>query len=497
MSLRFRRLPAVLTFLFLLAGAALPALAADERTHEPGAGERPWSRSGSWSRERSRLAQEGDKSGQDPGWDESTVEILQISGPLDPPVVAAVRRLMQQAEARGSEAIVVQLDSPGGLDVDAHQVVAPVRTSRVPVVVWVGPGGARAAGAAVFLVAASHLPAAATAANIGPACPVTASVECRREDVSLLEALLRERGRSEEAMHLALERLASDTVMDASTGEGNEAFVDLVVDGLEALLVDLDGRTVVTETGSKTLQINPEQTTIRFHNLGLVRRTLHAVLDPAVVYLLLVGVLLLAAFEVFQPGFGVAGVAAILLGPLTVYGLIVLPVRWWGLGLIVIGVLALALDLAIAGLGVPTVVGAFALAIGSWQLFPAGSPLLRLSPWLIGTVVAFAGAYFVVIMTVVLRAQAGPDPGAAVEDLVGRVGMVRSALNPEGHVFVAGALWRARWVGEERGRIKAGTQVRVTGRDGTVLLVDASESPVVIQGVTRDALPPSDGTRTP
>lgn len=430
-SLTFRRLVAVLTFLFLLVGPALPALAAED----------------------------------------PVVDILQISGPLDPPVVAAVRRLVQQAEARGSEAVVLQLDSPGGLDVDAHEVIAPVRTSRVPVVVWVGPGGARAAGAAVFLVAASHLPAAAAAANIGPACPVAAAIACSREDGALLEALLRERGRPEEA-------------------------VELVVDGLEALLVDLDGRTVVTEAGSKTLRIKPDETTIRFHNLGLVRRTLHAVLDPAVVYLLLVGVLLLVAFEVFQPGFGVAGVAVVLLAPLTAYGLLVLPVRWWALGLVVVGVLALALDLAIAGLGAPTVVGAFALAAGSWRLFPGDSPLLRLSPWLVGAVVGFAVVYFVVVMTVVLRAQAGPDPGAVAEDLVGRVGVVRSALNPEGHVFVAGALWRARWVGEDRGRIKAGTQVRVAGMDGTVLLVDANESAVVTQRATRDTLPPSDTNGT-
>ncbi|MDP8961307.1 MAG: hypothetical protein M3N32_06825 [Actinomycetota bacterium] len=456
LSVGFSRLLPLLAFLFLVSGLAFPALAV---AGEPVPG--------------------------------PVVEILQISGPLDPPVVAAVRELVEQAEARGSEAVVLQLDSPGGVDVDAHEIAAPIRRARVPVVVWVGPGGATAAGAGVFLVGASHLPAATTAANLGPACPVTAGAACSREDMALLEALLRERGWPDEAVDHAVGRLASDVVAAGPDG-GNAAFVDLVVDGLEALLVDLDGRTVVTEAGSKTLEVNPEETTIRFHNLGLVRRALHAVLDPAVVYLLLVGVLLLAAFEVFQPGFGVAGVAVVLLAPLTVYGLVVLPLRWWALGLIVIGVLALALDLAIAGLGAPTVVGAFALAAGSWQLFPGDSPFLRLSPWLVGTVVGFAVVYFVIVMTVVLRAQAGPDPGDVAEDLAGRVGVVRSALNPEGHVYVAGALWRARWVGEDRGRVKAGTQVFVAGVDGTVLLVDTNESSAPGQRVAREALPPTD-----
>ncbi|MDP8932451.1 MAG: hypothetical protein M3O70_28865 [Actinomycetota bacterium] len=454
----FSRLLPLLAFLFLASGLALPTLAAE--------------------------------GGPTPG---PVVEILQVSGPLDPPVVAAVREVVEQAEARGSEAVVLQLNSPGGVDVDAHEIVAPIRGARVPVVVWVGPGGATAAGAGVFLVAASHLPAATTAANLGPACPVSAAAPCSREDVALLEALLRERGWPDETVNRAAGRLASDVVEAGAVADGgNAAFVDLVVDGLEALLVDLDGRTVVTEAGSKTLEVNPEETTIRFHNLGLVRRTLHAVLDPAVVYLLLVGVLLLAAFEVFQPGFGVAGVAVVLLAPLTLYGLAVLPVRWWALGLIVIGVLALALDLAIAGLGAPTVVGAFALAAGSWQLFPGDPPLLRLSPGLVGTGVGFGVVYFVIVMTVVLRAQAGPDPGDVAEDLAGRVGVVRSALNPEGHVYVAGALWRARWVGEDRGRVKAGTQVLVSGLDGTVLLVGTSESSTSVQRVARDALPPPD-----
>lgn len=458
-SLRFHRLLPLLTLLFLLSGLVFPAFAA-----------------------------EGDPA---PG---PVVEILQVRGPLDPPVVAAVRRLVEQAEARGSEAVVLQLHSPGGVDVDAHEVVGPIRGARVPVVVWVGPGAATAAGAAVFLVAASHLPAATSLANLGPACPVAAAAACSHQDVALLEALLRERGWSDEAPNLA-GRLASEAVEARAPANGGSAgYVDLVVEGLEALLVDLDGRTVVTDVGPKTLEVNPEETTIRFHNLGLVRRTLHAVLDPAVVYLLLVGVLLLAAFEVFQPGFGVAGVAGVLLAPLTVYGLVVLPVRWWALGLIVIGVLALALDLAIAGLGAPTIVGAFALAAGSWQLFPGDSPLLRLSPWLVGTVVGFAVVYFVVIMTVVLRAQAGPSPGDAAEGLTGRVGVVRSALNPEGHVFIAGALWRARWAGEDRGRIRAGTQVRVAGIEGAILLVDAAESPAPAHRVATDSLPPGDRT---
>ncbi|MFN2555854.1 MAG: nodulation protein NfeD [Nitriliruptorales bacterium] len=425
---------------------------------------------------------------------EPAVEILQVSGLLDPPVLAAVRDLVERAEERGSEAVVLQLDGPGAVDVAPHEVVEAIR-SQVPVVVWIGPGNAQAAGAALFLLMASDLPAASSTASIGPACPVTATRYCDPQDLGLLAALLRERGQSEDNADLVADPLVSDVAAAADLAAGGDGgVVELVVDGLEALLVDLDGRSLETDAGSRTLKVNPQEVTVRFHNLGLLRRALHAVLDPAVLYFLLVGVLLLAAFEVFQPGFGVAGVAAVLLSPLTLYGLVVFPVRWWALGLIGIGVLALALDLAIAGLGVPTAAGALALTIGSLRLFAGDSPWLRLSPWLVGAVVAVVVVYFVIIMTVVLRAQAGPDPSAIGEDLAGRVGMVRSALNPEGHVFVAGALWRARWIGEETGRIKAGTEVRVAGLDGAVLLVDAVE-PAALLG--SEARPPGDGNLTP
>lgn len=451
-----RRLLLLLTVLLLAAGFSGPALAGDDGP-----------------------------TGRGP-----VVEILQVSGPLDPPITAAVRGLVEQANERGSEAVVLQLDSPGAVDVDVAEVVAPIRSSDVPVVVWVGPGNAEAAGAAFFLVAASHLPAAATAASLGPACPTTVVDACGPDELALLGALLRERNQAEEGAGLVVDRYAAGVVAGGEAAAGVDVgFVDLVVDGLEPLLVELNGRTAMTDTGPKTLEIHADEVTVRFHNLGLVSRTLHAALDPTVFYLLLVGVLLLAAFELFQPGFGVAGVAAVVLSPLAVYGLIVLPVQWWALGLVVAGLGGLALDLAIAGLGAPSVGGTLALATGSWWLFAGDSPLLRLSPWLVGAVVTFAVVYFVVVMTVVLRAQSGPDPATLGEDLAGRVGTVRSALNPEGHVFVAGALWRARWVGEDRGRVSAGTRVRVVGADGAVLLVDAVEA-ALLQRASGETTPP-------
>jgi membrane-bound ClpP family serine protease len=128
----------------------------------------------------------------------------------------------------------------------------------------------------------------------------------------------------------------------------------------------------------------------------------------------------------------------------------------------------------VAGLGIPTAAGTLAIVLGSMSLFP--SPHLGIAGWIIAFMTISALVFFVVIMTIVLRAQAGPDR-EAVAALVGQVGVVRSVLNPEGHVFIDEALWRSRWTGE--GKLTVGTTVEVVGVDGAVLLVDRVATPTV------------------
>jgi membrane-bound serine protease (ClpP class) len=253
--------------------------------------------------------------------------------------------------------------------------------------------------------------------------------------------------------------------------------VTLTAQGLEPLLVELDGVSV----GDATLQVRPDEVEVRFHSLGLVRRVLHAATTGPFVYLLLVLGLGMLLFEVFQPGFGVAGVAGVVTAGIGVFGLTVLPVTWWAVALVVVGLVLYAVDTAIAGFGPVTVAATAAFAVGSANFY--ASEVLALPWWLVTIAAAAALAFFVFVMTSVLRAQAGPE-GVAVEDLVGRPGIVRSVLNPEGHVYIDGALWRARWTGDTK-RAKVGTPVEVHGVDGAVVLVRPFEpgSPGATQDV--------------
>lgn len=400
------------------------------------------------------------------------VDILQLEGAVDPPAVAAIRDLVVDAGERGSALLLVQVDSPGGLAVDREDVVDAVREAEVPVVIWVGPGAAQAGGAAVFLAAAGDLAAIARDASVGPACPVTAGASaCTQEDVARLGDLFGGATGGDQGGDLDLpveERWTAQQAVEAG-------LIDLTVGDYASLLQDLDGREVTTAAGARTLALPEQDLTVRLHTLGLLRRILHASLDPVLVAFLLVGLLLLIAFEVFQPGFGVAGVAALLVAPLLIYGLVVMPVTWWAVALLAVGTILLGIDLAIAGLGPPTFLGAAATVVGLWWLFPDGSPILHVPTWVNVTLAAFTVLYFVVIMTVVLRAQAGPELDTAAEELVGEVGVVRSTMNPEGHVFIDGALWRARWTGPDVGRVRTGTTVRVSDVEGTLLLVEPTD----------------------
>ncbi|MFP4310962.1 MAG: NfeD family protein [Nitriliruptoraceae bacterium] len=414
-------------------------------------------------------AQEGAEDGTPDDGEVATtsVEILPLRGGfIDPPVVAQIRDVLAIAEREGSELVVLQYTSGGGVSVDVDDLLRTIEDSPVPVAALIGPlgTGAEAAGAAGLLWLAADIRAISLDATVGPLDPAdltdldgTYPVGTRTEafltaagaDVALAERLL-------------TEAVPAEDLVDADA-------VTLTAQGLEPLLVELDGTTV----GDTTLSMRADQVEVRFHSLGLVRRLLHAATTAPFIYLLLVVGLGLLLFEVFQPGFGVAGLAGIITASIGVFGLWVLPVTWWAVALVVLGLLLYAVDTAIAGFGWVTLAATVAFVVGSLNLYAADA--LALPWWLVAGTTLTALVFFVFIMTSVLRAQAGPE-GVTVEDLVGRPGIVRSVLNPEGHVYIDGALWRARWTGETK-RAKVGTPVQVHGVEGAVVLVEPFTAP--------------------
>ena len=409
------------------------------------------------------------------------VEILPLRGGfLDPPVDAQIRDVLDLAEREGAELVVLQMDSAGGVSVDADALAARIAASTVPVAVAVGPigSGPKAAGSAAAVFLAAHVRAVAPDALVGPLAPLdlraldaaapdpTAFVTVTPRVPGARDALL------DAGMRDVLARMV-DTAIDADTLV--EAGLARITTGIEPLLVELDGQRLVTAAGEIELRLRPDEVQVRFHSLGLVRRMLHAAATAPFVYLLLVVGLGMLLFEVFQPGFGVAGLAGVITTGIGLVGASILPVRWWAVALVVLGLLLYALDTALAGFGPVTALATGTFAAGSWWFYAA--PALQLPGWLVASATLSALVFFVLVMTTVLRAQAGPE-GTDVSELVGRTGVVRSMLNPEGHVYIDGALWRARadGAGGSVEVVRVGTPVRVRAVDGPVILVGALDA---------------------
>jgi membrane-bound serine protease (ClpP class) len=439
---------------------------------------------------------------------EPKIDILQVSGALDGTIVEYVDRALQTAADEGVEVVVLQLATPGTLDIEPGPLVDLVRDSEVPVAVWIGPPGARVTGAGVQLALAADMLAMSPGALLGAAAPeglgdqpddaARAATAGRLGELAVLRGgdAGRVTGLATDAAAIVATLddagdLAADASLPATVDRDrvevldeqaltDAGLVDFVAGGLPEVLQSLNGRTVVRADGSeRRLSVDPVTATIRFNNQGLLGRVLHTVSTPTLAYLLLVGGIIALLFEWFQPGFGVAGISGAIVAGLGIFGMTVLPTQWWAFALVVCGLALLAIDLALASLGPVTAAGAAALAAGSFWLYQ-GPDALRLAWWLIALVVVSAVVFFVFVMTTVLRAQ-GVQTRAGMDAVLGEQGVVRSMLNPQGHVFVGGALWRAQ-AAEGSGQVRTGTAVRVTGTaDEMTLMVEPVDAPDVPQ----------------
>jgi membrane-bound serine protease (ClpP class) len=410
---------------------------------------------------------------------ERVVDIIEVEGVIDPPISDYLRGRLQASQDDRVHAAIVQLDTPGGLDVSMREIIQEILDSTVPVVVWVAPRGARAASAGTFITYAANLAFMAEATELGAATPVNLGggeqpEVLERKVVNDAAAFIQElavtRGRNEE--------WAEDAVREGASIGATEAVKIDVVDGMASshgeLLRSLDGRRVEVAGGQTvTLETWDEaadrlNADLRFQEPNLLQQLLHAVTNPEIAYLLvLIGTFGLI-FELYNPGIGLAGLLGAVSLLLGFYALSVLPTNWAGVLLIVLAVVFFLVDLQVAGLGVWTAGGVAALVAGALLLFAGAAPALALSPWAIGLSVALTLLFFVSVMTAALRVRLR-RPITGEEAMVGMVGEARTDIAPEGTVVTKGTLWRARTM---ETAIAAGEHVKVMATEGLVLLVE-------------------------
>jgi membrane-bound serine protease (ClpP class) len=397
----------------------------------------------------------------------SSVLVLKVDGSIDRTMASYLEDGIATAEHDGS-IVVIQLDTPGTLDRDPIELAGRIHAARVPVVVWVGPAPARASGAGVLFLAAASLGAIAPGVGVGPLLPVDL-VRAAPSSAPALGALAS--GWAEDLGKPTPVSLPSGEVPAQAALDANLAQIG--AGSISDLLDRIDGRTVRSATGPLTLHTEVATAAgqpsvgIRFTSLGPVDRVLHAAASPAAIYVLLVLGLAALAFELTQPGFGFAGVAAVAMLGLGGYGLSAVPASWPWLGLLVFGIVLMDADVVLRRLGPLTLLGAAGFAGGSLLAFGDVSPTIGISPWLIGAFTVGSVLYYGFALTVAVQSRERIT--TTQRGLVGLVGETRGELTPEGPVYVKGTLWRGR---SNDGPIAAGTRIRVRGVDGLTLRVE-------------------------
>jgi membrane-bound serine protease (ClpP class) len=399
------------------------------------------------------------------------IDLVKVQGVVDPALYDYVVGTVRAADRPGG-AVILQIDSRGTYGDRAERLAAFLRTVRVPVVAWVGPSGARVDGGALFVVYGSSLVAISPGAGIGPARPFDAAVRASRETPSTvrtlgdrLSALAQGAGASSSGVRSLVEGASLAAGPAVARGAATVAAPDL-----GTLLQKLDGKTVRTASGSVTLHTldsSRQPVAVRFHEMGPVRRVLHAVSTPTAVYVLVVLGLWFLVFELTQPGWGMAGIGGVLALALGGYGLAVTPMHWLGFVILLVGMALQGLDVVLRRLAWFTAAGTVLFAAGSVLAWWGVSDAIDLSWWLIALFTVAGAIFFGFGLTVALRAR--ERVRTATVGLVGLVGEARTDLDPEGGVHVKGAMWRAR---SSNGRIPKGTRIRVRGVDGLVLRVE-------------------------
>ncbi len=398
------------------------------------------------------------------------VSLIDLDGAITPITDRLLTTAVERAQADGSQALVVQLNTPGGLERSMRTMAQTILNAGIPVIVYVAPTGARAASAGVFITMAAHVAAMAPATNIGAAHPVTAgggdmgkemSKKVANDAAAFARSLAAERGRNVDWAEKAVRSSVSVTEREAVKLK----VVDLVADNLQDLLAKVDGRIVKTARGTVTLQTRDapiKRIEIRFRD-----RFLALITDPNIAYILMMVGMLGIFFELQNPGVVLPGVIGGISLILAFFAFQSLPINWAGVLLILFGIALLIAEIKIASHGVLTIGGVISMVLGSFMLYDAPEVGFRVSWAVILPTVGSTAGLFVWAVSAGVRAMRRPAVTGAA-GMVGRQAVARGELAPEGHVNVDGEIWRAV---AEGGSIPAGEKVRVTAVDGLTLRV--------------------------
>jgi len=409
--------------------------------------------------------------------------LLHIQGPIGPATADYVVHGLETAHDRGAQLVILELDTPGGLDGSMRKIVQAILASPVPIAGYVAPAGARAASAGTYILYACHVAAMAPTTNLGAATPVQmsggdsstpAKPETAEERKVLNDALAYITGLAERRGRNA--EWAQAAVRDAASLPADEAHkkgvVDLVAKDVPDLLAQLDGRKLSVPAGPVVLHTSGMN--INEYSPGWRERFLAVLTDPTVAYLLLLIGIYGLLFEGYNPGAVLPGVAGGIALLLALYAFQILPVNFAGLALIVLGVLLFVIETFIPAYGTLSIGGIAAFVFGSLILMDTDVPGFELPRGLVSGLAAAAGLLVAGTLALAVRSRRKPVVTGG-ESLLGALGVALAdfAMDGTGQVRVQSANWQA----ESRVSLSKGARVRVLRRDGLKLIVEPAEAP--------------------
>lgn len=398
------------------------------------------------------------------------VYIIKVSGSINPAVADFIEKGINKASTDGVSCIIIEIDTPGGLAESMRKIVMAIYASKVPVVSYVAPSGARAASAGVMITIAADIAAMAPGTNIGAAHPVGAggkdiggkmSEKVINDMVAQVKSIAQKRGRNAEWAEKAVRESVSVTETEAL----KENVIDIVAKDLDDLIRQISGRKIESK-GVLKLD-NPKRTLIEE---DLRTKILKTISDPNIAYILMMIGLAGLYFELSHPGAVLPGVVGGIAIILAFFAFQTIPVNYAGFLLIVLALVFFIMEMKISSYGLLSIAGITSLLLGSLMLFEGNGTDMGLS-WtvLVPTLMVVSG-FFVVVSGLVFRSHL-LKPRTGESGLVGEIGVVKESIMPEGKVLVHGELWKA--ISENP--IEKGARVRVVRVINLVLEVEPIE----------------------
>ncbi len=400
---------------------------------------------------------------------DKNIRVIKVQAAINPTIAEFVTSSIKKAASSGDEAIVIELDTPGGLDSAMREIIKELLSPPLPVIVYVHPSGGRAASAGVLITMAANIAAMTPGTNIGAAHPVNIgggeiskemNEKITNDAVAYIKGLAEKRGRNVEWAEKAVKESASIPAEEALKLN----VIDIMAQDLDGLLRQTDGRKVMTTKGEVTL--DTKGVTIIWEDMGFGTKILNALSDPNIAYILMMLGIYGLFFELASPGAIFPGVIGAICLILAFYAFQTIPVNYAGVLLILLSIVLFVAEAMVTSYGVLAIGGIVAMFLGSLMLFESPLPYLRASlQVIIPTVMATAGL-FILAITFAVKAQFRKTATGA-EGMIGQVGEAKSRVAPEGKVFVAGEYWDA----ESADIIEEGEKVMVTALKGLKLKV--------------------------